>query len=106
MPSITSALRATAKNRRALCRALELMENKMGTIKRGDSSIDVVFRDKGHYTNKLFARNVIFNNGRLEIDFSHYSRRRRKSGKIRKKIREENQGQANNALTQQNHRII
>ncbi|WP_321392777.1 hypothetical protein [uncultured Desulfuromusa sp.] len=49
----------------------------MGTIKKGDSSIDVVFRDEGHYTNKLFARNVKFNNGKLEIDFSHYSKRKR-----------------------------
>ena len=52
----------------------------MGTIKKGDSSINVVFKD-GRYTNKLWARNITIdpapNGDVLSIDYSHYSKRKR-----------------------------
>ena len=54
----------------------------MITIKKGDSGINVAFRDQYHsYTNKLFARNIILETNSegdtLDVDFTHYSKKKR-----------------------------
>jgi CRISPR/Cas system CMR subunit Cmr4 (Cas7 group RAMP superfamily) len=49
----------------------------MVTIKKGNSSINVVFKGNQQYTNKLSARNIMLNGGTVEIDYSHYEKKKR-----------------------------
>ena len=50
-------------------------------IKRGDFSFNVVFKGADAYTNKLYARNAYLISAQsgdtLQVDFSHYSKKKR-----------------------------